>query len=247
MTPTLTIAVPSIGRESLRDTLESIARQALIPGDQVLVVFDSFGADPALWDQTHALVTSFGFTFVPWNGGTHFFGNPQLNRAMQLATGDYFCALGDDDVYVDGAIERLRVKLQPNKAVLFQFYTPPFMVEGDPRRFVLWANKQLRVANISGCCVAAPRAALVPVSDERRIEVDFDWIVAMVEKTGQSPIWLKDCLIIARPPVRDGQTVHQGVATCRGCGAVGFLEEITDRLCSECDGVVLREHLGASA
>jgi glycosyltransferase involved in cell wall biosynthesis len=95
---TLTIVVPTIGRDGLKDTLASIARQALIPGDQVLIVYDSFERDAANADATRALVESFSFTFVEHDGGYHFQGNPQLNHAMDLATGDYFCALGDDDV-----------------------------------------------------------------------------------------------------------------------------------------------------
>lgn len=248
MTPTLTICVPTIGRPGLRDTLASIARQALIPGDQVLVVYDAFERDPVNADATQALVESFGFTFLEHDGGWHFYGNPQLNHAMTVARGDYFCALGDDDVYVDGAIERMRSKLQPGRALLCQFYTPPFMIsDTDPRRLVLWADPRLRVANISGCCLVAPRSALVPVSDERRREVDCDWIVDVVAKTGQRPIWMKDVLIIARPDVRAGHTVHQGVGTCPTCGYTGFLEDFTGQLCQQCVGVVIPAYVGVSA
>jgi glycosyltransferase involved in cell wall biosynthesis len=232
----------------LPDTLASIARQALQPTDQVLIVYDSFQRDAKNADATRALVESHGFTFVEHDGGYHFYGNPQLNRAMELATGDYFCALGDDDVYVDGAIATIRAKVQPKTALLFQFYTPPFMIgPTDPRRLVLWADRHLRVANISGCCIVAPKAALVPVSPERRIEVDYDWIVAIVAKTGRRPTWLKEILIIARPDVRDGHTVHQGVVMCRGCGVVGFREDCTGQLCGDCAGVVIPEFLGAHA
>ncbi len=94
------------------------------------------------------------------------------------------------------------------------------------------------MANISGCCIAAPRSALVPVSDEPRIEVDFDWIVAIVAKTGQKPRWMKDVLIIARPEIRDGQSVHQGVSACPACGFVGFTEDFTGQYCAECAVVV---------
>jgi hypothetical protein len=237
---TLTICVPTIGRAGLADTLRSIARQDIQAGDQVLVCFDSFAPDVAHMQAVQRLVESYGFTFVPHDGGYHFFGNPQLNHAMTLATGDYFTALGDDDVYVDGAIARLRKALKPGRATLFQFYAPPDLVPNRPGlRFRLWQDKALRVANLSGCCIAAPRAALVPVSRELRIEVDFDWIVDIVARTGQKPHWLKDCLIIARPDVRDGETVHQGVADCRGCGATGFREDMTGDLCAECAPCVL--------
>jgi glycosyltransferase involved in cell wall biosynthesis len=247
VTPTLTIAVPTIGRPTLADTLASIARQALIPGDQVLIVFDSFACDRAHRDATRDLVERYGFTFVAHDGGEHFYGNPQLNRAIELATGDYFCALGDDDVYVDGAFARMRKALKPGRALLYQFYAPPDLVPGKPGlRVRLWHDRTLRVANISGCCITAPRASLVPVSRERRIEVDYEWIVDIVAKTGQKPVWLRDCLIIARPDLRDGQTVHAGVADCLGCGAMGFVEDMDGGLCADCAPVVIRELLGVA-
>jgi len=245
MKPTLTIAVPTIGRPCLVDTLESIKRQALIPGDQVLIVYDSFACDRAHLEATRALVDRYGFTFVAHNGWVHFFGNPQLNKAIDLATGDFFCALGDDDVYVDGAIRRLRAALVPGRALLFQFLSPPYLAANDPRRALLWHDRDLRVANISGCCLVAPRASLVPVSRDPRIEVDYEWIVDIVAKTGQKPKWLKHCLIIARPDARHGATVHQGVADCCGCGAMGFVEDLDDGLCAECAPVVIRELLEA--
>lgn len=244
---TLTIAVPTIGRPTLTDTLASIARQDLQPGDQVLIVYDSFQPDTQNLTATQALVEGYGFTFIVHDGGTHFYGNPQLNRAMELCTGEYFCALGDDDIYVDGAIARLRARLRPGRAVLCQFYTPPYMVEGNPNRFVLWADRRLRVANLSGCCICAPRSALVPVKADRRCEVDFDWIVDIVAKTTLTPIWMKDVLVIARPENRGGQTVHQGVSACPTCGYVGFSEDFTSGLCSECVGVVIPDYLGAYA
>jgi len=248
MTPTLTLAIPTIGRASLRDTLDSIRRQQLVPGDRVLVVADSF--EHGYRYDLQELVEGYGppFAYHEFNGQTHFYGNPQLNHAMMLAQTDYFCALGDDDIYVDGAIARLRAALRPGQATLCQFYSPPFETGKGLRRFVLWDRPVLQVARISGCCLIAPVAALVPVSADHRIEVDYEWIQAVVAQTGQRPHWLKDCLVIARPPVRHGVPVHQGVTDCRGCGEVGYREDLdTDRLCADCAPTVLREFLGASA
>lgn len=246
MTPSLTIAVPTMGRDTLRHTLDSIKRQRLQPNDQVLIVLDTFVAQSQT-ARVQALVESYGFTFVAHNGGYAFQGNPQFNHAMTLATGDYFCGLGDDDVYVDGAIARLRKKLKDGRAVLFQFYSPGFMSGLYGMRFLLWSDKDVRVANLSGCCMAAPTASLVPVSDERRCEVDYEWIRDTVANTRQKPVWMKDCLVIARPDLRNGEPVHRGVTTCRGCGAVGFLEDCdADRVCADCAGTVLRQFLGAA-
>ncbi len=238
---TLTIIVPTIGRPALETTLQSIARQDLRPSDRVIVALDTYQEPPR--PDVADLVARYGFDLLIVDGGVHFMGNPQLNAALSTVTTDYVCALGDDDVYVDGAIARLRQKLKNGRAVLFQFYAPPYLVPGDPRRFVIWTERTLRVANISGCCIAAPRSALVPVSDEPRIEVDYEWIVDIVAKTGQKPIWMDDVLIIARPDVRNGESVHRGVVRCQGCGDTGFAEDYEDGLCAECAPVVLREFL----
>ena len=245
MTPTLTIVVPTIGRPTLETTLQSIARQALIPGDRVIVALDTYQEPPR--PDVAELVARFGFELLEVDGGVHFMGNPQLNAAIARCTTDYFCALGDDDIYVDGAFETIRAKVKPGRALLFQFYAPPYLVAGDPTRFVLWADRVLRVANISGCCIVAPRAALVPVSDQQRCEVDFDWIVDIVAKTGHKPIWLNDVLIIARPDLRNGEPVHQGIATCPGCGFRGFREDFIGRLCEECAPTVIAELVGVGA
>ena len=198
---TLTICVPTIGRASLKDTLDSIARQAFVPGDRVLVVLDSFeqGSRP----DVRALVESYGFEYHEHDGGEHFFGNPQLNYAMTLADTDFFCALGDDDVYVDGAFVRLRAQLRAGRAALVQFLSPP--LGPMHQRYVLWDEPRLQKARISGCCLVAPVASLVPVKTERRIEVDFDWIEDVIAKTGQPPVWVRECLILARPVRVNGE------------------------------------------
>jgi spore maturation protein CgeB len=207
VTPTLTIAVPTLGRlPGLKHTLDSIARQALIVGDRVLVVLDSFeqGDRPDI----RALVESYGvpFEYLAVDGGTHFFGNPQLNAAIHVATTDFFCALGDDDVYVDGAFARVRPQLEAGRAALVQFLSPP--LGEPPQRFIFWDEPTLRVSRISGCCLIAPVASLVPVKADRRIEVDFDWIEDVIARTGAPPIWIEDCVILARPTIVQGQPVR---------------------------------------
>jgi glycosyltransferase involved in cell wall biosynthesis len=248
MKSTLTIAVPTIGRPGLIHTLESIKRQALIAGDQVLIVYDSFAKDDAHAERTKQLVQSYGFTFVEHNGWYHFQGNPQLNHAISLARTDFFCALGDDDVYTDGAIARLRKKLQPGRVVLFRFFITGFLTGLYGLRFLLWSDKEVRLANLSGCCMAAPLSALVPVSTELRMDVDYDWIRDTVAKSGRRPYWFQDCLVIARPDERNGEVVHRGVGSCRGCGWVGYLEDMdADKLCEACAPTVIRELLETSA
>jgi len=246
MTPSITIAIPTIGRPSLARTLDSIARQRLGVDDRVLVMLDTYQEQPR--PDIVNLVASYGpaFELHPFDGGVHFYGNPQLNEAMRIASTDYFCGLGDDDIYVDGAIERLKVSLRPGRATLCQFYSPPFDTRDGAFRFVLWDEPKLRVAHISGCCLIAPVSALVPVKADLRCEVDYEWIVDVVKRTGHRPVWMPDCLIIARPDVINGAYVHRGVSACGGCGLVQYLEQLdSDGLCGDCEHVVLREFLVA--
>jgi spore maturation protein CgeB len=196
--PSLTIVVPTIGRPTLATTLASIARQDLHPGDRVIVALDTF-EQPERPDIV-ALVASYGFELLPVDGGVHFFGNPQLNAAIRTATTEYLCALGDDDIYVDGALARIRPQLVDGRAGLVQFLSP--------WREILWDAPVLRVSHISGCCLFAPVPSLVEVKTEQRIEVDFDWIVDVVARTGQPPIWIRDCAILARPEIVNGQPVQ---------------------------------------
>ena len=42
MTPTFTVLIGSLGRPTLRHSLDSIARQPREPGDQVIVAIDSY-------------------------------------------------------------------------------------------------------------------------------------------------------------------------------------------------------------
>lgn len=192
MTPTLTIVVPTIGRPGLQRTLNSIEQQALIPGDRVLVVYDSYDRQPG--HDVQALVACYGarFEYLEHDAGEHWYGIAQLNHAMaQRQTTDFLCALGDDDVYVKDAFKRLRPRLEPGRCALFRFRSP----WGE----VLWDAPVLRRTHISGCCLVAPTAHLQPLSTRHYVESDFDWIESTIEATGEPPVWVDDCLIVARP------------------------------------------------
>lgn len=59
MRPTFTVLIGTIGRPSLRESLESIARQALIPGDQVYVGLDARAMSQEEYKANVALVRSY--------------------------------------------------------------------------------------------------------------------------------------------------------------------------------------------
>lgn len=197
MTPTFTVLIGSIGRPSLRQTLDSIAQQARVPGDQVIVAFDAFEQTAADLAARQALVAAYGpgFESCLYDSGYHWFGIEQINHALRtmLLTGSHVFTLGDDDIFVDGAYATLRplCAADPLRPILYQFLAP--------WREVLWAEPTMQRSRISGCCIAAPRAAVGCFPTRQYVEHDFDWMLEILATSGRDPLWLEQVLVIARP------------------------------------------------
>jgi hypothetical protein len=205
MMPTFSVLVGSIGRPSLAQLLDSIARQDRVPGDQVIIAFDAFEQSADDLAARQALVAGYGVGFqsTTYDAGYHWLGVEQINHALRTVplTGSHVFTLGDDDIFVDGAYARLRpiCAAEPARPVLYRFLTPPTTPDGQPWRMVLWDEPQLRRSHISGCCIAAPVGAVGQMSTRRYVEHDYDWIVDIVRRAGQPIRWLDDVLVIARP------------------------------------------------
>lgn len=238
MTPTFTVLIGSSGRASLKDSLDSIKRQALVDGDQVIIAFDAYERSEAWLEEKIRLVTSYGpgFEAVGYVGhrpdGTpyHWYGIEQINYAMRTVqmTGSHVLTIGDDDVYVDGAFEALRRRCQPqpNRPVLFKFVAP--------WRELLWDIPQMRIARIGGCCIAAPAAFVDLFPTREYIEHDFDWMLGILGRSQQTtPDWWNRVLVIARPDARGTDVTHRGILQCWNCKDWRYLEDV-DALKYQC-------------
>lgn len=106
--PSLSVVIPTIGRPSLEDSLESIARQDLHHEDEVLVVGDGFQHKAA------QLVMEFkdrlDVRYVS-HGPTRNFGNAQRTFGLGMVHGDYVAFLDDDDVFGPEAFTQIRKAL----------------------------------------------------------------------------------------------------------------------------------------
>src|SRR5205085_10755047 len=111
------IIVPTCGRQSLRRTLQSIHSQALLDGDEVLLVAD--GPVP-LAEELFAESGLPGRCLA--TPATRDFGGSQRNRGMDEARGDYLLFMDDDDVFTPCAIQTIRAALQeaPDRPHLFR-------------------------------------------------------------------------------------------------------------------------------
>lgn len=221
--PSIAVVFASIGRPSLEWTLDSIAQQGLRDGDEVIVVRDAF-EDPDDRMRISDRVEAYGprFRCNAHDAGYHYYGIEQINVGFQQAGADYVFALSDDDVYCDGALGRLRSVCAAHlgRPVLFRFLSP--------WRAILWDLPRLRRSNISGQCIAVPRQYLRPMSTEHRLEVDYEWLAAIVadaQADGRPPVWCEDVAVITRPELRDGKPTTQGVLQCASCNRVIYRED----------------------
>jgi hypothetical protein len=240
--PTFTVLIGTIGRPSLRHTLDAIARQPRVEGDQVLVAIDSHQIDAAetphelegRMRRIEALVASYGpgFEVYQHDSGYHWFGIEQINHVLRTRpiTGTHVFTMGDDDVFVDDAYATLRPLCadDPGRPILYRFLAP--------WRELLWDQPRMQISRISGCCIAAPVHAVGLFPTRKYVEHDYDWMLDILERSGRDPLWLDRTLVIARPDARGDDVTHRGIVRCWACHQWAYREDVTLRTttCARC-------------
>jgi len=207
---TYCVLIGSAGRPSLASTLDSFARQARRPGDRLIVSFDAFEKSPTYLQGLCEFVTSRGAGFIAlaYDAGYHWFGVEQINAAIRAAlhlSCSHVFTLGDDDIFVDGAFDRLRplTDRYPERPVLYRFLAP--------WRRVLWDEPRMKKSHISGCCIAAPALYVDAMPTAQYVEHDFDWMQAILRRSSAPPLWIDDLLVVARPDrAADGSATKHG-------------------------------------
>jgi len=118
-----------MGRETLRDTLLSVAHQSIEPGDEIIVVGD--GAQPS----AKGTVQRFRAKACPGvldirymtHGPTRDMGNSQRNFAYQWAHGDWIVHMDDDDIFTEDAFIKIRKaikQISTESTLLFKVKAP---------------------------------------------------------------------------------------------------------------------------
>ncbi len=198
---TFTVIVGSAGRPQLRTMLESIKRQNRLPGDQCIVIIDSF--EQGARDDAQELVRSYGEGFIAgaYDAGYHWLGVEQVNYALQNVslTGSHVLLLGDDDVFVNGAYEALRpvCDAHPGRAILWPVVMPADQNTGE--RDILPHDHEIAPGCIGGSSIAAPVGCVGLHTTERIITHDYEWLTAVLQRTGEPPIWIDRVLVVTRP------------------------------------------------
>lgn len=138
------IIIPTIGRQELLRTLESLKGAGIRPTDEIFVIAD--GTHP----EARATCEDFeGFLNIKYleTRKTGCFGSHQRNVGMGLARGTHLLFMDDDDRYKPGALDIVRkaVAEAPNVP---HFFKAENMT--DRRQWkIIWKEKKVSLGNLS--------------------------------------------------------------------------------------------------
>ena len=192
---TLSIIVPTPDGGNLPALADSL-RGRLYPGDEVLVVGDTFHGQP-LGHVMKFVEEQPQWRWLEHDAGRAAWGHPQINHGISQARGDYIAFQDDDDVYRRDAmvnIHRAIRHLDPPRPLLFKFKAARF----GGRTF--WIRKGLvELGTIGGHCIVVPN---VPDKIGRwtdRYEGDFDFIEETLRLWEPlQPVWKEQVIVDAR-------------------------------------------------
>lgn len=184
----LSIIVPTHDGEGLETLFASVADQ-LLPGDEVLIVWDTFESTPPLMLP----FSVYQGRYLSHNTGHHCWGHCQINYGITQATGDYLIFIDDDDCFPDGALQTIRAAADAQpvpRPLLFQFYSRRHGRTLPPRH-------EVRESAIGGHAMVVPN---IPEQLGRwacRYAGDFDWIVSTLALWPDGPAWYDDVIACA--------------------------------------------------
>ena len=109
----LTVVTPTIGRETLRDLVDSAAGTKWLEQDQWFVIGDTVRELPE-WVEPYVQSLGHPFLWATEADATSCAGNAQRNKAIELAHhGNYLVWLDDNDTLTKGALNIVRSSLPP--------------------------------------------------------------------------------------------------------------------------------------
>ncbi len=190
--PTLSVIIATIGRPSLRHTLESVRRQRLVAGDEVLLAPD--GDVPRL----SGLLKEFGLpghVLPPCLPRANDFGDSPRNLAMPLATADWLTFMDDDDEYADGAFNAIRAAVTAGDPV------PHIFRMRCAGGTVLWREPELAYANVGTPMIVVPRRGPLGAwgSPLGGGGGDYAFALYTLERHGGAVVFRPEIIAVVRP------------------------------------------------
>lgn len=199
MPPTLSVIVPTCGRETLAATLACCVGQ-LEPGDEVIVVGD--GDQPGARRLCEALK---GVRYLERAMQGSRFGNAQRDHGMRAATGSHLLFIDDDDCHEPDAFVRIRARLAeyPERAHIFRArWGPGHHAHG----VVLWKVPAVVSQNIATPMVVLPNRRYLTswmAHNAAGIVSDYGFLSHALAELGE-PVWHSQVIAIVRPLAAEG-------------------------------------------
>jgi len=145
---TVSVIVPTIGRKSLLELLNSLLISGFSREDEVLLMVDDGPKEieiPERWDELPIRQVNVGRRQGDW-------GMFSRNVGMEVATGDLLAFGDDDNIYLPDALSTMRRAFGDGRQVPHLF-----RVRQCPSGALIWADRDLRLGNVDTMCVVIPR------------------------------------------------------------------------------------------
>lgn len=182
----ISIVIPSIGRDTLGDALKSCA-----DADEVILVFDdAVGRDNSLY-RPHPNIRVTGVV-----GGD--MGYTARNLGMALASSSHIGFLDDDDVFLPDAFTIMREHAVADRPTVFRM---------DHPASIFWRDPHLQYGNVGTPMILVPNTpSQLGVWEEHAegIGGDYRFLKGCCVKMGHNPKWVSEVTSVVRPHERAG-------------------------------------------
>ena len=193
-TPWLTCVIPTIGRDTLHRTLESIYAQRESRGVEVIVVGDTFGGKTPELERAEKHVIFGNYRWLEHDAGLHCVGQPQRTAGAKAAKAPYVWFSQDDNIAAQGSLAAIKQcigALDKPRPMFFRFLSH--------WGATIWRSPTLALGNIDADCLVFPRWIAKTVEWGMRYEGDYDAAVKASELAAGDVAWCDQVVSISRP------------------------------------------------
>lgn len=194
MTPWLSVVIPTVGRETLQMTLDSLSAQPECEGVEVLVVGDTYGGRTPALEQAHIRAELMGFKWLEHDAGLHCVGQPQRTAGARAAKAPWVWFSQDDNVAAQDSLAAIELAIdqQPRRRPLFFRMRTHWGAQ-------VWRQPHLALGNIDADCLVFPRTIAHAVEWGLRYEGDYDAAARALDLSGGDVAWVDAIVSMARP------------------------------------------------
>lgn len=171
--PSISIVIPTLGRDSLRNVVDSLKRQ-IGPKDELVVVADGHEAA----ERSSRITDCFEH-----HDPASKFGNAQRRFGQQLARGDLVWFVDDDDKPDENAVKTIKATFT-DRPVIFRMDHC-----GEP----IWVDKNATMGNVGTPMIVVPNRPGIPLFPANDVySADNQWINEVISAVGVE--WCEDVI-----------------------------------------------------